>query len=91
MYHFISRETISDGVYGANQRITREEALRIFTINNAKLTFEENIKGSIEVGKLADLVVLSADILTVPEKQIESLKAVATMVGGRFVYGDLER
>jgi predicted amidohydrolase YtcJ len=88
MYHFISRETISDGVYGANQRITREEALRIFTINNARLTFEENIKGSIEPGKLADLVVLSADILTVPEKQIESLKPVATMVGGRFVYND---
>jgi predicted amidohydrolase YtcJ len=88
MYHFISRETISDGVYGANQRITREEALRIFTINNAKLTFEENIKGSIEVGKLADLVMLSADILTIPEKQIESLKPLATMVGGRFVYSD---
>jgi hypothetical protein len=88
MYHFISRETISDGVYGANQRITREEALRIFTINNARLTFEENIKGSIEPGKLADLVVLSADILTVPEKEIEGLKPVATMVGGRFVYND---
>ena len=88
MYHFISRETISDGVYGANQRITREEALRIFTINTAKLTFEENLKGSIEPGKLADLVVLSADILTVPQKQIESLKAVGTMVGGRFVYRD---
>jgi predicted amidohydrolase YtcJ len=91
MYHFITRETLSDGVYGVNQRITRGEALRIFTINNAKLTFEENIKGSIEPGKLADLVVLSADILTIPEKQIESLKPVATMVGGRFVYGDPER
>jgi predicted amidohydrolase YtcJ len=86
MYHFITRETISDGVYGANQRITREEALRVFTINNAKLTFEENIKGSIEPGKLADLVVLSADYLTIPEAQIEKLKAVATMVGGRVVY-----
>jgi predicted amidohydrolase YtcJ len=88
MYHFISRETISDGVYGANQRITREEALRIFTINNAWLTFEENLKGSIERGKLADLVILPADILTIPEKQIEALKPVATMVGGRFVYSD---
>ncbi|MSQ71503.1 MAG: amidohydrolase [Betaproteobacteria bacterium] len=88
MYHFISRETISDGVYGANQRITREEALRVFTINNAKLTFEEGIKGSIERGKLADLVILPADILSIPEKQIEGLKPVATMVGGRFVYTD---
>lgn len=88
MYHFITRDTISDGVYGANQRITREEALRVYTINNARLTFEENLKGSIEPGKLADLVVLSADYLTVPEKEIEQLKALATMVGGRFVYMD---
>ncbi len=88
MYHFITRETISDGVYGPNQRISREEALRIFTINNAKLTFEEAIKGSIEPGKLADLVVLSGDYLTMPEKQIENLKALGTMVGGRFVHTD---
>ena len=88
MYHFITRDTISDGVYGANQRISREEALRVYTINNARLTFEESQKGSIEPGKLADLVVLSADYLTVPEKDIESLKALATMVGGRFVYMD---
>jgi predicted amidohydrolase YtcJ len=88
MYHFITRDTISDGVYGANQRISREEALRVYTINNARLTFEENIKGSIEPGKLADLVVLSDDYLSVPEKAIESLKAVATMIGGRFVYMD---
>ena len=86
MYHFITRDTISDGVYGAGQRITREEALRIYTINNARLTFEENIKGSIESGKLADLVVLSADFLTVPESAIPSIKPLATMVGGRFVY-----
>jgi len=87
MYHFITRETISDGVYGANQRITREEALRMFTINNARLTFEESIKGSLEPGKLADLVILSADFLTVPESSIQSIKPVATMVGGRFVFG----
>ena len=88
MYHFITRDTISDGVYGANQRISREEALRVYTINNARLTFEENLKGSIERGKLADLVILSADYLTVPEKEIEQLKPVATMVGGRFVHMD---
>jgi predicted amidohydrolase YtcJ len=87
MYHFVTRDTISDGVYGANQRITREEALRIYTINNARLTFEENIKGSLEPGKLADLVILSADFLTVPEREIQTIKPVATMVGGRFVFG----
>lgn len=88
MYHFITRDTISDGVYGANQRITREDALKLFTINNARLTFEDNAKGSLEKGKLADLVVLDADYLTVPEKQIERIKPLATMVGGRFVYTD---
>jgi predicted amidohydrolase YtcJ len=88
MYHFVTRDTISDGVYGAGERISREDALRVYTINNARLTFEENLKGSIEPGKLADLVVLSADYLTVPEKAIESLKALGTMVGGKFVYAD---
>jgi predicted amidohydrolase YtcJ len=88
MYHFITRDTISDGVYGANQRITREDALKLFTINNARLTLEDQAKGSIENGKLADLVVLSADYLGVPEKEIESIKPLATMIGGHFVYTD---
>jgi predicted amidohydrolase YtcJ len=86
LYHFITRDTISDGVYGPQQRVSRQDALRVYTINNAKLMFEDQVKGSLEPGKLADLVVLSGDILTIPEKQIESLRALATMVGGRFVY-----
>ncbi|MEP6655625.1 MAG: amidohydrolase [Betaproteobacteria bacterium] len=86
MYHFVTRDTISDGVYGPQERISREQALRAYTISSARLTFEDDIKGSLEPGKLADLVVLSGDILTVPEKQIESMRALATMVGGRFVF-----
>ncbi len=88
MYHFITRDTISDGVYGAAERITREEALRAYTINNARITFEEELKGSIEPGKLADLVVLSADYLSVPESEIQRLTALATMIGGKLVYID---
>lgn len=88
MYHFITRDTISDGVYGPDQTITREDALKLYTINNARITFEDNAKGSIEKGKFADLVVLSADYLEVPVRQIPSIKALATMVGGRFVYED---
>ena len=89
MYHFLTRDTISDGIYGANQAVTsRDAVLRMLTINNAKLTGEEAVKGSIEAGKLADFAVLSADYLTVPARQIESLKAVATYVGGRLVYRD---
>ena len=89
MYHFITRDTISDGVYGASERATRKEVLRMFTINNAELNTEGNTKGSIEAGKLADFVVLSDDYLTVPEAAIENLRAEATYVGGRQVYRDL--
>src|SRR4030095_16352889 len=68
IYHFVTRGTISGGVLGADQRITRREALTVETINNAYLTFEEHVKGSIKPGKLADLVVLPEDILTCPPK-----------------------
>jgi predicted amidohydrolase YtcJ len=86
IYHFVTRDTISGGVLGADQKITRREALRAATINNAYLTFEERIKGSIEPGKLADLVVLPEDLLTCPEKHIEQMRVSMTMVGGRIVY-----
>ncbi|HZT77669.1 MAG TPA: amidohydrolase [Vicinamibacterales bacterium] len=86
IYHFVTRDTISGGVMGADQKITRKEALQIETINNAYLTFEESIKGSIEPGKLADLVVLPEDILTCPPKHIEQMPVAMTMVGGTVVY-----
>jgi predicted amidohydrolase YtcJ len=68
------------------QNLTREEALRLYTIGSAWFTFDEGRKGSIEVGKLADLVVLNGDYLTVPEDRIRSLESVLTVVGGRVVY-----
>ena len=86
IYHFVTRNTISGGVLGADQKITRKEALQVETINNAYLTFEEQIKGSIEPGKLADLVVLPEDILTCVEKHIEQMPVAMTMVGGTVVY-----
>lgn len=86
MYYFVTRDTRLWGVMGPEQRVTREEALRMMTINNAYITMEEHIKGSLEPGKLADLVVLSGDYLTVPEKQIRELKALVTLLGGRTVY-----
>jgi predicted amidohydrolase YtcJ len=85
-YHFVTRETISGGVLGADQKITRQEALKVETINNAFLTFEEKIKGSIEPGKVADLVVLPEDIMTCPPKSIESMRVLMTIVGGKIVY-----
>jgi predicted amidohydrolase YtcJ len=86
IYHFVTRNTISGGVLGADQKISRKEALQVETINNAYLTFEERTKGSIEPGKFADLVVLPEDILTCPEKHIEQMTIVMTMVGGKVVY-----
>jgi predicted amidohydrolase YtcJ len=69
-----------------SQNISREEALRMYTSGSAWLTFDEARKGSIEVGKLADLAVLSADYLTVPEDQIPKIQSLLTIVGGRVVY-----
>jgi len=86
MYHFVTRETISGGVLGAGQKITRQEALRIGTMGNARLTFEQQIKGSIEPGKLADFVVLDEDILGVDSKRIEQMKVLMTVSGGKTVF-----
>ena len=86
MYHFITRDTISGGVFGPEERISREDALRMLTINNARLMLEEKEKGSLEPGKLADLVILSDDILTCPEERIRSMDVLLTMVGGNVVY-----
>ena len=86
IYFYVTRKTMEEGTIGLAQKISREEALRVETINNAYLTFEEQIKGSIEPGKLADFVILSDDILTVPEDKILDIRPLATYVGGRQVY-----
>ena len=70
IYYYVTRNTLRAGPVGVAQKISRLEALRVMTLNNAYLTFEERIKGSIETGKLADFVVLSDDLLTVPEDRI---------------------
>ena len=86
IYHFVTRDTIAGGVLGADQRISREQALRLATINNAWLMMEERTKGSIEPGKFADLVVLNEDPLTCPEPRLRDAQVLMTMVGGKIVY-----
>ena len=87
MWGAISRKDAATGdVIARDQRISRADALRAFTINGAYLTFEEDQKGSIEVGKFADLAVLSADLLTVPEDEIRDIEVLLTMMGGNTVY-----
>jgi predicted amidohydrolase YtcJ len=89
LYHFITRDTITGGVLGADQRVTRQQALRMATINNAWLNMEERSKGSIEPNKLADLVILNEDPLTAPAPRLRDAKVLATIIGGKVVAGDL--
>lgn len=86
LYFWISRDTRLGGLIGPDQRISREEALRVMTINNAYITFEEKLKGSLEVGKLADLLVLSDNYLTIAEADVRDIEPLLTMVGGRIVF-----
>jgi predicted amidohydrolase YtcJ len=68
------------------QKVTREQALKMFTIWAAYAAFEEGVKGSIEVGKLADLTILSADIMKIAEPEILKTRSVMTVIGGEVVY-----
>ena len=70
----------------AEQAVSREQALRMFTLWAARAAFEEKMKGSIEVGKLADLTVLSADIMKIPEPEILKTRCLMTVIGGEIVY-----
>ena len=83
LHHFVTRETISGGVFGEDQRVSVEEGLRLLTHNVAFLNFEEDLKGTLEPGKLADFVVLSDDPRDVPADEIE---VEMTVVGGKTVF-----
>jgi len=85
-YATVSRRTEDGTVFIPEQRMTRQEALESYTINNAFAAFEEDVKGSITPGKLADIVVLSKDIMTIPEEEIPTAKVVYTILDGRVVY-----
>jgi predicted amidohydrolase YtcJ len=82
--HFIGRTDMNGNVWGANQRVSVEEAIKIYTLHGAYASFEEDIKGSIEVGKLADFVVLSEDPTEVPLASIGDISVEKTFVGGKL-------
>jgi len=90
IYGEVTRGTQWGGKLGPDQEISRADAIRSVTINGAYTTFEEKVKGSIEPGKYADFVVLSKDILAVPDEQIATTKVLATVLGGRTVFGELK-
>ncbi|MEO8337294.1 MAG: amidohydrolase [bacterium] len=85
-YGMVARVTKDGSVFTPEQRLTRAEALKAYTLNNAYASFLEDQLGSITVGKLADITVLSKDIMTVPEPEILSARAVYTIVGGKVKY-----
>jgi len=82
----VSRRMADGGVFHEGQRMTREEALRSYTIDAAYSAFEEGSKGTLEVGKLADLTVLSRDIMTIPEEEIPGTEVGYTIVGGQVAW-----
>ena len=82
----VTREDAMGQVWGPEQRISVEEALKLYTINGAYASFEEKTKGSIEVGKLADLVILRDDPTAVAVNTIKDIPVERTIVGGQTVY-----
>lgn len=85
-YSTVSRVLRDGSVFYPDQRMSRMEALESYTINGAFASFEEDIKGTLTPGKLADITVLSKDILTVPEEEIPTAEVVYTIVGGEVKY-----
>jgi predicted amidohydrolase YtcJ len=90
LYSAVTRKNIEfdypEGGWFPEQRLTMAEAIKYFTLGSAFASFEENIKGSLEVGKLADMVVLSKDLFTIPPREILTTEVLCTILGGKIVY-----
>jgi len=85
-YATVSRKTKDGKVFFPDQRMSRMEALKSYTLNAAYAAFEESSRGSLKVGKLADMTVLSKDITSIPEDEIPTAHVSYTIVGGKVVY-----
>lgn len=87
LYWMVSGKTVGGTqLYAKENRLTREEALRLYTLGSAWFSGEEDVKGRIAPGQYADFAVLSADYLSVPEEQIKNIESVLTVVAGKIVY-----
>lgn len=89
LYAAVTRQTVTGqpaGGWFPEERISIEDAIRAYTLNSAYANFEENLKGSIQTGKLADLAVLSKNLMRVPPKEILNTHVIYTIVGGKVVY-----
>ena len=86
IYEAVVRKTMTGQLVSPEESIGVMDAIRVYTWNGAYIGKEEDIKGSIEPGKLADMVVLDRDILTVPQEEIKDIQVITTMVDGKIVY-----
>ena len=86
LYAATTRKGMSGTVYGPDEAITIEEAVRGYTLTSAFINFDEDIKGSLEPGKYADVIVLPADILTLPKEELMALDVAQTYLQGELVY-----
>ncbi len=85
-YASISRRLKDGSVFYPDQRMSRMEALRSYTIDAAYAGFDEGIKGSLAVGKLADITVFSKDLMTIPEDEVPTTRVLYTIVGGKVEF-----
>jgi predicted amidohydrolase YtcJ len=85
-YRSVTRMMESGSVFFPEQRMTREQALATYTVNAAYAAFEEDLKGTLSVGKLADITVLSRDIMTIAEEEILDTEVIYTIIGGKVRY-----
>jgi predicted amidohydrolase YtcJ len=84
---FVDGRTVGGvAIRGKEETPSREDALRFYTLGSAWFSHDDDVRGSLEVGKLADLAVLSADYLTVPAENIGDIESLLTIVGGKVVY-----
>ena len=88
LYAAVTRSGLSGRVFAEGEALTMLEALSAYTIGGAYLSFEEKLKGSIEPGKYADLIVLNQDLLEIEHSEIMDTKVLSTWLGGRLVYED---
>jgi hypothetical protein len=82
----VTRKTKTGEVFYPSQKMTREEALKSYTLDGAFASFEEGIKGSLTVGKLADVTVFTKDIMACPEDEIATAQIAMTIVGGKVLF-----